>query len=60
MSRDDTEKVNVQEKHPDVVRRLTALLERYVKDGRSTPGTPQKNDVKVDIWTRKAPVAPGG
>ena len=49
MSRDDTERINVEEKHPEIVRQLTALLERYVNDGRSTPGAPQKNDVIVNI-----------
>lgn len=28
---------------------LTALLEQYVADGRSTPGQRQENDVKVDV-----------
>jgi len=32
-----------------VVKDLTALLERYVAEGRSTPGAPQKNTVPVDI-----------
>lgn len=54
MSRDDVEKTNVQDQHPEVVQRLTKLLEKYVADGRSTPGVPQKNDVPVDIWKRDA------
>ncbi|MEW6305919.1 MAG: arylsulfatase [Verrucomicrobiota bacterium] len=41
---------NVQDKHPDVVARLTKLLEKYVADGRSTPGKPRQNAVPVDIW----------
>ena len=49
MSADVAEKVNVQEKHADVVERLTKLLEKYIADGRSTPGVPQKNDVTVEI-----------
>jgi len=56
MSQDDTERVNVQEKYPEVVERLTRLLEKYVTEGRSTPGTPQRNDVHVDVW--KQPVKP--
>jgi arylsulfatase A-like enzyme len=44
------EKANVQERHPEVVERLTKLLEKYVADGRSTPGKPQKNTGRVDIW----------
>ena len=44
------EKTNLQDKHPEVVERLTKLLEKYVADGRSTPGKPQKNTVAVDVW----------
>mgnify|MGYP003739594485 FL=1 len=50
MTADIGEQKNLQAAHPEVVRRLTALLERYVADGRSTPGKPQKNDVPVDLW----------
>lgn len=49
MTADIGERVNVQEKHPDVVKRLTTLLEKCVAAGRSTPGIPQKNDVPVNI-----------
>jgi len=41
---------NVQAKHPETVANLTKLLEKYVADGRSTPGAPQKNTVEPDIW----------
>ncbi len=44
------ERANLQDRHPEVVERLTKLLEKYVADGRSTPGTPQKNTGEVDIW----------
>jgi arylsulfatase A len=54
MSRDDTEKVNVEKEHPEIVRRLVALIERYVNDGRSTAGVPQKNDVRVNIRNPEA------
>ncbi|MBI1337929.1 MAG: sulfatase-like hydrolase/transferase [Phycisphaera sp.] len=43
LSTDIGEKVNVQDQHPDVVAELTALLTKYVKEGRSTPGKPQPN-----------------
>ncbi len=52
LARDVGEKANVQEKHPEVVARLTKLLEKYVAEGRTTPGPPQKNSREVDI--RKA------
>lgn len=41
---------NVQAEHPDVVKRLTNLLEKYVADGRSTPGKKQANTTPVEIW----------
>lgn len=37
MASDVGETTNVQEKHPDVVERLTKLLRKYVDEGRSTP-----------------------
>ena len=49
MSGDLAETKNVQSGHPDVVRRLTRLLEKYIADGRSTPGMTQKNDAAIDI-----------
>ena len=46
--REDTaERRNHFAEKPDIVRELKALLERYKREGRSTPGTPQKNDVKL-------------
>ena len=34
---------NVYEEHPEIVEELKALLTRYVRDGRSTPGAKQGN-----------------
>ncbi len=50
LSADIGEKQNVQAEHPDIVERLGKLLEKYVAEGRSTPGTPQKNTVDPNIW----------
>lgn len=47
---DISERTNVQQLHPDIVRELTNLLDRQVKAGRSTPGAPQKNDGEVNVW----------
>jgi arylsulfatase A len=44
------EKQNVYDRAPEVVARLTALLDKYVAEGRSTPGEKQANTVVVDIW----------
>jgi arylsulfatase A-like enzyme len=46
---DRAETTNVQARHPEVVSRLTKLLEKYVADGRSTPGKPQSNTGEVRI-----------
>ncbi len=50
LSTDISERKNLQDQHPDVVHRLLTLLERYVQQGRSTPGVPQPNDGDPDIW----------
>jgi len=44
LQNDIGEKENVYQDHPELVKRLTKLLTKYVKNGRSTPGTPQEND----------------
>ncbi len=49
MAADAGEKVNLQDQYPEVVTRLTALLEKYVAEGRSTPGPPQANTGAVEI-----------
>lgn len=41
---------NVANQHPDIVNRLTALLQSYADRGRSTPGPDQPNTGDVDIW----------
>jgi arylsulfatase A-like enzyme len=43
MLSDVGEQENVQHLHPDVVSALTELMTRYVREGRSTPGSPQEN-----------------
>ncbi len=50
MKKDVGETANLENDESDLVNRLTKLLEKYVADGRSTSGMPQKNAVKVDIW----------
>jgi arylsulfatase A-like enzyme len=57
LKEDVGERINRHDRHPEIVKRLTKLLERQVADGRSTPGKPQKNAVPVDVW--KAGKAPG-
>jgi len=60
MTADISEQANLQAAHPEIVERLTRLLEKYVADGRSTPGKPQKNDVPVDLWKQAPAARPAG
>lgn len=52
MKADGSESANKQADSSERIAAMTKLLEKYVVDGRSTPGTPQKNDVAVDIFKR--------
>ncbi len=54
LSDDIGEKRNVQEDHPEIVARLTKLLEKYVAEGRSTPGAPQQNTTPVNLQPKPA------
>ncbi len=49
LSRDVGEEENLAREHPEIVARLQTLLEKYVAEGRSTPGRGQHNDRKVSI-----------
>ncbi len=44
LSTDIGETQNIYEKHPAVVKELTDLLTKYIKDGRSTKGVNQANE----------------
>lgn len=50
LATDIGEQKNLQAEHPEIVERLTKLLEKYVAEGRSTPGATQANTTPVDIW----------
>ncbi|SKB06652.1 Arylsulfatase A [Prosthecobacter debontii] len=49
LKEDLIEKNNLYAEKPEIVAELRALLEKYVKEGRSTPGPAQTNDVPVII-----------
>lgn len=49
LAEDIGETKNVAAAHPDVVAKLTRLLDRYVAEGRSTPGPAQTNTTPVTI-----------
>ncbi len=56
LTSDIGEKNNVQADHPEVVAKLTKLLEKYVAEGRSTPGKPQANNGDVEIHKKAVAV----
>ncbi len=58
MQADPGERTNLKAERADVVDALSALLQRLVDAGRSTPGKPQSNDVPVDIWKGSSKIEP--
>ncbi|TPW00574.1 MAG: arylsulfatase A family protein [bacterium] len=54
LSADLGETKNLAAAQPDVVQRLTRLMQKYIDDGRSTPGTKQSNDVEVPLLASPA------
>ena len=57
MTQDVGERTNQCQAHPEIVERLTKLLAKYVADGRSTPGAPQKNDAQIVLRKKLDPAA---
>ena len=55
MSKDVGERTNECKEHPEIVGQLTRLLKKYIADGRSIPGRPQKNDTAIKIWKEGPP-----
>ncbi|MDR1666481.1 MAG: sulfatase-like hydrolase/transferase [Bacteroidales bacterium] len=49
---DPAEKNNVYTEYPEVVNELKEMMMRYIRDGRSTPGAPQKNEGHKDWGNR--------
>ncbi|HOU30855.1 MAG TPA: arylsulfatase [Bacteroidales bacterium] len=54
MKDDPSEQKDLQAEYPEIVKELTELLKKYIEDGRSTPGIPQKNEgefpAKLRFW----------
>ena len=50
---DIAESNNLAAKMPDRVKEMQSLLETLITRGRSTPGTPQQNDVKVVRYPKR-------
>lgn len=53
LANDPSQKHNLYAQEPSKVLELTTLMERYVTQGRSTPGVMQNNDVKI-AWDKRA------
>jgi arylsulfatase A-like enzyme len=51
LGEDLAESRNLHDEKPEVVTRMTDLMEKLVRNGRSTPGEPRKNDVEVN-WRK--------
>jgi len=49
LDNDIQEKNNVMDQHPEVVEKLTALMKKYVEEGRSTPGVRQLNEGEISF-----------
>jgi arylsulfatase A-like enzyme len=47
LSQDEAERANVISEHPEIAACMSEQLGRLVKNGRSSPGEPQANDVPV-------------
>ncbi len=47
LENDIAEANNVAEDNPEVVKDLTALIRKYIDEGRSTPGAPQQNEGEI-------------
>lgn len=60
LAADIGETKNLYAQHPEIVAELTALLKKYVEDGRSTPGSKQQNDVPVNWEKKSRPAKRGG
>jgi arylsulfatase A-like enzyme len=52
---DPSQRNNLYAEKPEMVRELKTLLEKYKSEGRSTPGTPQSNDVEIQPFQPNRP-----
>lgn len=49
---DASEKINVIENNPQIVEKLTNLMQKYIENGRSTLGKPQENDTETILFQK--------
>jgi arylsulfatase A-like enzyme len=57
LDEDLAESMNVAPLHPERVKAMQAAFEKLIRAGRSTPGAPQKNDIKVVRFPKTPAVA---
>ena len=53
---DPSELNNLYGRYPEEVENLTEIAQRYIDDGRSTPGAKQQNDIKSSLtpkWVKR-------
>jgi arylsulfatase A-like enzyme len=48
MENDESERINLADEKPEIVKRLALLLKKYIDEGRSTPGPAQQNEAPVN------------
>ena len=51
------ETTNLANLHPDRVKSMQATFEKLIRNGRTTPGVAQKNDIKVVRYPKTAAIA---
>ena len=56
MSEDESERINLANENPEIVAKMIKLLEKQVREGRSTIGNAQTNDENVKIVIHKGVV----
>ena len=52
LENDLAESVNLAEKQPEHVQNMTERMVKEIRQGRTTPGRPLKNDVEIDIYKK--------
>jgi arylsulfatase A-like enzyme len=53
LEHDPGETRNLQADHPDIVAELLERVDKYIAQGRSTPGAPQENDLPIVRQSRR-------
>ncbi len=49
---DPSEKQNVISKNPEVAKKLSEKMDKIIQNGRSTPGSPQRNEGKIPRYSK--------